>query len=133
MKFTSVNKETHLKRVKEAICPRAGNKKKKVKKNIQTGIAHIQATFNNTIITITDLEGNVITWSSAVYKVSRAPEKVPLCCANAAEDAAKKAMEHGVAPLMSMSRVQELEGNRHCDRFKPLFEVHLIKTSHLFP
>jgi len=40
-------------------------KKKKVKKNIQTGVAHIQATFNNTIITITDPEGNVITWSSA--------------------------------------------------------------------
>ena len=42
-----------------------GTKKKKVKKNILAGIAHIQATFNNTIITITDPEGNVVTWSSA--------------------------------------------------------------------
>ena len=42
-----------------------GTKKKKIKKNILVGIAHIQATFNNTIVTITDKEGNVITWSSA--------------------------------------------------------------------
>ena len=77
-----------------------GTKKKKVKKNIQAGIAHIQATFNNTIITITDPEGNVITWSSAGtqgFKGSR--KSTPFAAQMAAEDAAKKAMEHGVRSI----------------------------------
>ena len=77
-----------------------GIKKKKVKKNIQVGIAHIQATFNNTIITITDPEGNVITWSSAGtqgFKGSR--KSTPFAAQMAAEDAAKKAMEHGVRSI----------------------------------
>ncbi len=77
-----------------------GTKKKKVKKNIQAGIAHIQATFNNTIITITDPEGNVITWSSAGtqgFKGSR--KSTPFAAQMAAEDAAKKAMEHGVRTI----------------------------------
>jgi small subunit ribosomal protein S11 len=77
-----------------------GIKKKKVKKNIQIGIAHIQATFNNTIITITDPEGNVITWSSAGtqgFKGSR--KSTPFAAQMAAEDAAKKAMEHGVRSI----------------------------------
>ncbi len=68
-----------------------GTKKKKVKKNIQTGIAHIQATFNNTIITITDPEGKVICWSSAGtqgFKGSR--KSTPFAAQMAAEDAAKK-------------------------------------------
>jgi len=74
-----------------------GVKKKKIKKNIQTGIVHIQATFNNTIITITDTEGNVITWSSAGtqgFKGSR--KSTPFAAQMAAEDAAKKAMHHGM-------------------------------------
>ncbi|MFH2011808.1 MAG: 30S ribosomal protein S11 [Pseudomonadota bacterium] len=74
-----------------------GVKKKKEKKNIQNGIAHIQATFNNTIITITDLSGNVLAWSSAGiqgYKGSR--KSTPFAAQLAAEDVAKKAMEHGV-------------------------------------
>lgn len=77
-----------------------GIKKKKVKKNIQVGIAHIQATFNNTIITITDPGGNVITWSSAGtqgFKGSR--KSTPFAAQMAAEDAAKKAMEHGVRSI----------------------------------
>ena len=72
-------------------------KKKKEKKNIQNGIAHIQATFNNTIITITDTGGNVIAWSSGGargYKGSR--KSTPFAAQLAAEDAARKAMEHGV-------------------------------------
>ena len=76
---------------------RKGTKKKREKKNIQDGIAHIQATFNNTIITITDLTGNVIAWSSAGtqgYKGSR--KSTPFAAQLAAEDASKKAMEHGV-------------------------------------
>ncbi len=72
-------------------------KKKKERKNIQTGIAHIQSTFNNTIITITDVSGNTIAWSSAGaqgFKGSR--KSTPFAAQVAAEDAAKKAMEHGV-------------------------------------
>ena len=72
-------------------------RRKKEKKNIPNGIAHIQATFNNTIITITDLSGNVIAWSSAGtqgYKGSR--KSTPFAAQLTAEDVAKKAMENGV-------------------------------------
>jgi len=72
-------------------------KRKKEKKNIQNGIAHVQATFNNTIITITDVSGNVIAWSSGGiqgYKGSR--KSTPFAAQLTAEDAARKAMEHGV-------------------------------------
>ena len=73
------------------------SRKKKEKKNIQNGIAHIQSTFNNTIITITDVNGNTIAWSSAGsqgFKGSR--KSTPFAAQLAAEDAAKKAQEHGV-------------------------------------
>lgn len=71
--------------------------KKKERKNIQNGIAHIQATFNNTIITITDVDGNVIAWSSAGSRGFKGSKKsTPFAAQRAAEDAAKKAMEHGV-------------------------------------
>jgi len=71
--------------------------KKKTKKNIQAGVAHVQATFNNTIITITDSTGNVVSWSSAGtagFKGSR--RSTPFAAQVAAEDAVKKAMEHGL-------------------------------------
>jgi len=71
--------------------------KKKEKKNIQNGIAHIQATFNNTIITVTDMDGNVIAWCSAGSRGFRGSKKsTPFAAQVAAQDAAKKAMEHGV-------------------------------------
>lgn len=73
------------------------SRKKKEKKNIQNGIAHIQSTFNNTIITITDMSGNTIAWSSAGsqgFKGSR--KSTPFAAQLAADDAAKKAQEHGV-------------------------------------
>jgi small subunit ribosomal protein S11 len=73
------------------------SKKKKEKKNIQNGVAHIQSTFNNTIITITDMNGNTIAWSSAGsqgFKGSR--KSTPFAAQLAADDAAKKAKEHGV-------------------------------------
>ncbi|MBW1981103.1 MAG: 30S ribosomal protein S11 [Deltaproteobacteria bacterium] len=73
------------------------SRKKKERKNILNGIAHIQSTFNNTIITITDTSGNVIAWSSAGsqgFKGSR--KSTPFAAQLAAEDAAKKAQEHGV-------------------------------------
>jgi len=75
-------------------------KRKKEKKNIQSGIAHIQSTFNNTIITITDMNGNVIAWSSAGVKGFKGSRKsTPYAAQQAAEDVAKKAMVHGLKNL----------------------------------
>jgi small subunit ribosomal protein S11 len=71
--------------------------KKKVKKNIPIGIAHIKATFNNTIITFTDMTGNVISWATsgmAGFKGSR--KSTPFAAQIAAESAARKAQENGM-------------------------------------
>ena len=71
--------------------------KKKVRKNVQSGVVHIQSTFNNTIVTITDVSGNVISWSSAGVRGFKGSRKsTPFAAQLAAEDAAKKAMEHGM-------------------------------------
>lgn len=75
-------------------------KKKKEKKNIPNGVAHIQATFNNTMITITDPVGNVISWSSAGAKGFKGSRKsTPFAAQLAAEDCAKKAQENGMRAL----------------------------------
>jgi small subunit ribosomal protein S11 len=74
--------------------------RKKVRKNIQLGIAHIQSTFNNTIVTITDVQGNAISWSSAGsmgFKGSR--KSTPFAAQLAAEEAGRLAKEHGVRAL----------------------------------
>ena len=74
--------------------------KKKVKKNIQTGVAHVHATFNNTVITITDVAGNTSASSSAGavgFKGSR--KSTPFAAQIGAEKAASKAMDHGVRQL----------------------------------
>ena len=71
--------------------------KKKVKKNIPVGVAHIQATFNNTIITFSDLNGNVVSWASSGgsgFKGSR--KSTPFAAQIAAEKAARQAQEHGM-------------------------------------
>jgi small subunit ribosomal protein S11 len=76
---------------------RKTSRKKKEKKNVPTGVAHVQSTFNNTIITITDLEGRVVAWSSAGamgFKGSR--KGTPFAAQVAGEDSARKAKEHGV-------------------------------------
>src|SRR5947208_6239096 len=71
--------------------------KKKTRKNVQTGIVYIQSTFNNTIITITDVSGNVISWSSAGARGFKGSRKsTPFAAQVAAGDAAAKAMEHGL-------------------------------------
>ena len=71
--------------------------KKRVKKNIASGVVHIQSTFNNTIVTITDVGGNVVSWSSAGVQGFKGSRKsTPFAAQLAAEDAAKKAMEHGM-------------------------------------
>jgi small subunit ribosomal protein S11 len=75
-------------------------RKKKVKKNIQTGVAHIQSTFNNTVITITDVGGDTVAWSSAGQQGFKGSRKsTPYAAQMAAEECAKKAMEHGVRTL----------------------------------
>jgi small subunit ribosomal protein S11 len=72
-------------------------RKKVEKKNVPTGIAHIQATFNNTIVTITDVAGNVISWCTSGSKGFKGSRKsTPFAAQMAAEDAAKKAQEHGL-------------------------------------
>ncbi len=74
--------------------------RKRVKKNIPTGVAHVHATFNNTIVTITDVAGNTIASSSAGrvgFKGSR--KSTPFAAQNCAEAVAKQAMEHGVRQL----------------------------------
>ncbi len=71
--------------------------KKRERKNIVTGVAHVVASFNNTMITITDAQGNAIAWSSAGtmgFKGSR--KSTPYAAQVAAEDAGRKAMEHGM-------------------------------------
>ena len=71
--------------------------KKKVKKNIQSGIAHIQSTFNNTLITITDVGGNAVAWASAGQQGFKGSRKsTPFAAQVAADECAKKAVEHGV-------------------------------------
>ena len=76
---------------------RKGRGKKKVKKNIQTGVAHIQSTFNNTIITISDVSGNTVSWSSAGKRGFKGSRKsTPFAAQVAAEDAARQAQEHGM-------------------------------------
>jgi small subunit ribosomal protein S11 len=72
-------------------------RKRRVKKNIEKGQAHIRSTFNNTIITLSDLSGNVLGWSSAGelgFKGSR--KSTPFAAQSAATEAAKRAMEHGL-------------------------------------
>ena len=74
--------------------------RRRERKNIVSGIAHVNATFNNTIITIADAQGNAISWSSAGaqgFKGSR--KSTPYAAQIAAEDAGKKAMEHGMKTL----------------------------------
>jgi len=72
-------------------------KKKKVRKNVAVGVVHINATFNNTIVTVTDPSGNVIAWSTSGAKGFKGSRKsTPFAAQIAAEDAVRKAMEHGL-------------------------------------
>ena len=74
--------------------------KKKVKKNIAHGICHIQASFNNTLVTFTDPKGNAISWASAGQLGFRGSKKsTPFAAQQASVEAAKKAMEHGLTSV----------------------------------
>lgn len=77
-----------------------GRSRKRIRKNITAGVAHVRASFNNTMINITDAQGNTIAWSSAGlvgFKGSR--KSTPFAAQVAAEDAGRKAQEHGVTTL----------------------------------
>ena len=77
-----------------------GRSRRRIRKNITAGVAHVRASFNNTMINITDAQGNTIAWSSAGlvgFKGSR--KSTPFAAQMAAEDAGKKAQEHGVTTL----------------------------------
>lgn len=74
---------------------RSGRRRKE-KKNIPEGIAHIQATFNNTIVTITDPQGNAVSWASSGMRFRGSRKSTPFAAQQIAEECARKAMDHGV-------------------------------------
>ncbi len=74
--------------------------RRRERKNITSGVAHVNASFNNTMVTITDAQGNVIAWSSSGTKGFKGSRKsTPYAAQMAAEDAGRKAMEHGMRTL----------------------------------
>lgn len=78
----------------------AARPRRRERKNIMSGIAHVNATFNNTLITITDVQGNTISWSSAGMQGFKGSRKsTPYAAQVAAEDAGRKAQEHGMKTL----------------------------------
>lgn len=80
---------------------RRRTRKKKITRRVLMGIVHIQATFNNTIITVTDMEGNVLSWSSGgVVGFKGTRKSTPFAAQLAANDAAKKAMEYGMKDII---------------------------------
>ncbi len=87
-------------KAKAATAKGAARTKRKERKNITTGVANVNSTFNNTLITISDVQGNVVAWSSAGtmgFKGSR--KSTPFAAQMAAEDAGRKAQEHGMREL----------------------------------
>ena len=79
--------------------------KKKTRKNVPVGIAHIHASFNNTIVTITDLVGNTVCWSSAGLRGFKGSRKsTPFAAQTAAEEAGRKAMDNGVRAVTVLIR-----------------------------
>ena len=78
----------------------AGGPRRRERKNITSGVAHVNASFNNTMITITDAQGNTIAWSSSGMQGFKGSRKsTPYAAQMAAEDAGRKAMEHGMRTL----------------------------------
>lgn len=89
--------------------------RKKVKKNVAEGIAHVHASFNNTIVTITDRQGNALSWATsggAGFKGSR--KSTPFAAQVAAEQASKVAQECGVKNLKCASKALAQDGNPQC-------------------
>lgn len=85
------------KEAKESVGKPAKRGKKKVRKNVPLGVVHIQSSFNNTIVTVTDPQGNTIAWSSGGVKGFKGSRKgTPFAAQLACEDAVRKAMDHGL-------------------------------------
>ena len=97
---TTEKKEQSQEKVTKVVKKSLYSKKKKVKKNVLNGIAYVQSTFNNTIISIADTNGNVISWASAGQKGFKGSRKsTPYAAQIAADDVATKAQEHGLKVL----------------------------------
>ena len=94
------NKEQKIEKSTKKINKSSYSKKKKVKKNIVNGIAYVQSTFNNTIVSIADTQGNVVSWASAGQKGFKGSRKsTPYAAQIAADAAASKALEYGMKTL----------------------------------
>ena len=94
------NKDNKLEKPEKKIVKSSYSKKKKIKKNILNGVAYVQSTFNNTIISIADTNGNVISWASAGQKGFKGSRKsTPYAAQIAADAAATKALEYGMKTL----------------------------------
>ena len=94
------NKEQNTEKSVKSIKKSSYSKKKKIKKNILNGIAYVQSTFNNTIISIADTSGNVVSWASAGQKGFKGSRKsTPYAAQVAADAAASKALEYGMKNL----------------------------------
>ena len=95
------------------------SKKKKTKKNILNGVAYVQSTFNNTIISIADTNGNVVSWASAGQKGFKGSRKsTPYAAQIAADAAASKALEYGMKTLTVESKDQVREEKQHLEHYK---------------
>ena len=102
-----------------------GSRKRREKKNIERGAAHIQSTFNNTIVTITDTQGNAVSWASAGEMGFRGSKKsTPFAAQTAAEVAAKAAMEHG---MKTVEVFVKGPGSGREAAIRALLDVTLIK------
>ena len=100
-KKDKINETKQTETKKSIPIPKINKSKKKIKRNILTGIAYVNATFNNTIVTIADESGNVIAWSSAGSKGFKGSRKsTPYAAQIAADTAASKAQEHGLKTLI---------------------------------
>ena len=94
------NKDQKVEKSSKKINKSSYSKKKKIKKNIPSGIAYVQSSFNNTIVSIADTQGNIISWSSAGQKGFKGSRKsTPYAAQIAADSAATKALEYGMKTL----------------------------------
>ncbi len=100
MSKEKINDKEQIKDDKQKVKKSTYSKKKKAKRNITNGIAYVQSTFNNTIVSIADTEGNIISWASAGQKGFKGSRKsTPYAAQVAADSAAAKALEHGMKIL----------------------------------
>jgi small subunit ribosomal protein S11 len=105
----------------------AARLKKRERKNITTGVAHVNASFNNTIITITDIQGNTVSWSSAGHHGFKGSRKsTPYAAQVTAEDAGRKAQEHG---MKTLSVVVKGPGSGRESALRALQTVGFLVTS----